>query len=129
MHQIQPSVGQWYLRGETGLKFEVIDIDDGDGMIEIQDEDGALDEIDSEAWFATDIEIIDQPKDFTAAFDNVAEPDEADGGDPVDVDGSGTETQRVATDELLSDSTDDDEWDDEPGSSPSEESDRTRKRH
>ena len=84
MHQIEPTVGQWYLRPESGQKFEVIDIDDGDGMIEIQDEEGTLDQIDSETWFAAPLEITVQPHSFSAAFDNLAEPDEADGGDPID---------------------------------------------
>lgn len=109
MHQIQPTVGQWYLRPETGLKFEVIDIDDGDGMIEIQDEEGTLDQVDSEAWFTEALEATDQPQDSTGAFDTISEPDEADGGDSVnptvtDPNVTDTESLRVARDEMLSDS-------------------------
>jgi hypothetical protein len=103
MHQIQPTVGQWYLRSETGQRFEVIDIDDGDGMIEIQDEEGTLDELDSDTWSTLGIELTQQPHDATLSFDNVAEPDEADGGDPVDLSAGDNEPFRVARDELLND--------------------------
>jgi hypothetical protein len=104
MHQIQPTVGQWYLRPGSGLKFEVIDIDDGDGVIEIQDEEGTLDQVDAATWFEVAVELTDQPQDISPAFDNLAEPDDADGGDPVDMDASNSKLQRVATSEMLDDS-------------------------
>ena len=112
MHQIQPTVGQWYLRPETGQKFEVIDIDDGDGMIEIQDEEGALDEIDADAWFTVAVEATNQPQDGTS-FDNESEIDEADGGESVESDPLNRDDMRVASDELLNDAegADDGEWD------------------
>jgi hypothetical protein len=95
MHEIQPTVGQWYLRPETGQRFEVIDIDDGDGMIEIQDEEGTLDQVDSDIWFTEAIELTNQPQHFTGALDGVSEPDEADGGDPVESDMPDVEPLRV----------------------------------
>jgi hypothetical protein len=112
MHEIQPTVGQWYLRPTTGQKFEVIDIDDGDGMIEIQDEEGTLDQVDSDIWFTEAVEVIDQPQHFTGALDSVSTPDEADGGDPVEPDVPDTEPLRVAQDEMLY-STDEDDDEDE----------------
>jgi hypothetical protein len=108
MHQIQPTVGQWYLRPDTGHKFEVIDIDDGDGVIEVQDEEGTLDQIDSDTWFAETLEATDQPQNAIGAFDNLSEPDDADGGDPVDIDALDTDPLRVASDELLDDVADPD---------------------
>lgn len=103
MHQIQPTVGQWYLRPESGRKFEVIDIDDGDGMIEIQDDEGALDQIDSDTWFADTLEATDQPQNAIGSFDNVSEPDEADGSDAVDINALDTDPLRVAQEEMLED--------------------------
>ena len=101
MHQIQPTVGQWYIRPESGLRFEVIEV--GDGTIEIQDEEGTLDQVDTDTWFDLPVEPTDQPQDASPAFDNLAKPDEADGGDPVDVDADGT-LLRIATSEMLDDS-------------------------
>ena len=104
MHQVQPTVGQWYLRPDTGRKFEVIYIDDGDGLIEIQDEEGALDQIDSDTWFTESLEMSDQPQNAVGAFDNTSEPDEADGGDPVDSALLDTDPLRVAQEEMTNDS-------------------------
>jgi hypothetical protein len=101
MHQIQPTIGQWYLRPESGRKFEVIDIDDGDGMIEIQDDEGALDQIDSDTWFADTLEATDQPQNAIGAFDNVSETDEADGGDATDINALDMDPLRVAQEEML----------------------------
>jgi hypothetical protein len=57
-----------------------------DDTIEIQDYDGALDEIELEAWPTDDLEATDPPEDLTGVYD-MATPDEADGGDPVELDG------------------------------------------
>jgi hypothetical protein len=102
MHQIHPTVGQWYLRPKTGKKFEVIDIDDGDGMIEIQDEEGTLDQVESDAWFTDGLEATDQPQDFSGALDSSAESDEA--GDPAEISMLNTDPLRVAQDEMVNNS-------------------------
>ncbi|HTE39220.1 MAG TPA: DUF6763 family protein [Steroidobacteraceae bacterium] len=104
MNELTPTVGQWYMR-EDGRKFEVIDIDDGDGYVELQDEDGMLDEIETDAWPTIDLKITTQPLDSTAAFDEMPTPDEADGGDPVELDGA-ADPQRVANAERLNASID-----------------------
>ena len=99
MNELTPLAGQWYVRGD-GFKFEVIDIDDQDGLIEVQDEDGALDEIDVDEWPSISLELTTQSEDATASFDNVPLPDEADGGDPVDYN-STAEPQRVSNEEFV----------------------------
>jgi hypothetical protein len=110
MHQIHPTVGQWYLQPSTGRKFAVIDID-GDGMIEIQDDEGTLDAVDPDSWFTGTLEATDQPQYFLGALDNLSEPDEADGGDPIGRDALDTAPLRVAQDEMLNAAQD---ADDEP---------------
>ena len=111
MNQVQPAIGQWYLRRDTAQKFEVIDLDGGDGMIEVQDEEGTLDEIDVDTWSSLALELTTQPQGL-ALFDNVAIPDEADGGDPVDLNIADTEPSRVADEELMNSAEDDDGgWD------------------
>jgi hypothetical protein len=107
MNDFTPTVGQWYVRRD-GMRFEVIDIDDGDGLIEVQDEDGTLDEIDAQEWTKINLELSTQPEDATAAFDNVPIPDEADGGDPMEINPAAIEPQRVSNEERVN-STDDDE--------------------
>jgi hypothetical protein len=101
MHQVHPTVGQWYLRPESGHKFEVIDIDGG--MIETQDEEGTLDQLESDAWFTETLEATDQPQNATGSFDNISATDEAD-DDAVDLQVLHTEPLRVAHEEMLNDS-------------------------
>ena len=100
MNELDPVAGQWYVRPD-GLKFEVIDIDEG-GLIEVQNQDGTLDEIDVEDWPKISLELTSQSEDPTASFDNVPFPDEADGGDPVDLEPVMIEPQRVAVEEIAS---------------------------
>jgi hypothetical protein len=100
MHQIQPNVGQWYLRSKSGHKFEVIDIDDG--VIEIQDEEGTLDQLDSDAWATEILEATDQPQNATGSFDSISATDEMD-DDAVDLQVLDTEPLRVAHEEMLND--------------------------
>jgi hypothetical protein len=99
MHQIHPTVGQWYLRPKTGKKFEVIDIDDGDGMIEIQDEEGTLDQVDSDAWFTDELEATDQPQDVSGALDSSSESDDTD--DAAEAGMLDTDPLRVAQEEMV----------------------------
>jgi len=98
MNELDPVAGQWYVRPD-GLKFEVIDID-ADGLIEVQNQDGTLDEIDVEDWPRINVELTTQSEDPTASFDNVPFPDEADGGDPVEFESVVIEPQRVALEEI-----------------------------
>ena len=113
MNELSPKTGQWYLRRD-GVKFEVIDIDD-DGSIEVQDQDGMLDEIDADEWLQLDLEIAAQSEDSTAAFDNVPSPDEADGGDPIEIVAS-AELQRVTDDDRINGTTDIDADEEDPAS-------------
>ncbi len=107
MNELTPTTGQWYLRPD-GFMFEIIDIDDGDGVIEIQNEDGTLDEIDADEWSTISLELAEQPEDATASFDNVPLPDEADGGDPVDLESTDIGSLRVSNDERINSIDEDD---------------------
>ena len=109
MNDLTPITGQWYVRPD-GLKFKVIDIDDDDGMIEVQDEDGTLDQIDVDDWSMIDLELVTQSEDATAPFDNVPFPDEADGGEPIDSNFS-TEPIQVSNEERINSPVEDEEMD------------------
>lgn len=68
--QLQPTVWQWYLQRETGRKFEVIDVDADARIIEIQDEDGDLNEIDFDSWAKESLETTEEPEDFLVLLEN-----------------------------------------------------------
>jgi hypothetical protein len=70
-----PVVGNWYLHRDRGEPFQVVALDEDAGTIEIQDFDGAIDEIDLDEWRALGIEPAAAPEDWGGPLDDV-EPDE-----------------------------------------------------
>lgn len=92
MTPVPPAIGQWYLNKQLGRRFEVVGIDEKEGTIELQDEEGFLDEMDRDQWFDAELEFAAQPESLTEVFDDLAAPDEADGedsSDPGDSDSAG----------------------------------------
>ena len=120
MNELVPTAGQWYVRPD-GLKFEVIDVDE-DGLIEVQSEDGTLDEIDAEDWPTINVELSTQSEDASATYDNVPLPDEADGGDAGDTDSAALDLLRVANEDDINSAGEDDEMDESPDESVDDES-------
>lgn len=80
-----PVVGEWYHMPEKAQKFQVVAIDDHSDTVEIQYFDGNVDEMDLAAWYALDVEHIEEPEDWTGPMD-ILELD--------DVSTSGTEMRR-----------------------------------
>lgn len=73
-----PEVGTWYRRLNGNL-FEVVAIDDDDGTVELQHFDGTIEELDFDSWFATDIERVQAPEDWSGSvdigFEDLPEPE------------------------------------------------------
>ena len=80
-----PIIDSWYHYPEKAQKFRVNAIDEHTDTVEIQYFDGTLDEIEMTEWYAFDIELIEEPEDWTGPIDNI----ERDDLNPV-----GTEMQR-----------------------------------
>jgi|OpeIllAssembly_1097287.scaffolds.fasta_scaffold313336_2 hypothetical protein len=66
-----PVVGEWYHMPEKAQQFQVVAIDHHADTIEIQYFDGAVDEIEIAAWYALDVEHIEEPEDWTGPIDNI----------------------------------------------------------
>ncbi len=64
---ITPAVGNWYQTPDQ-LKFEVVALDEDEGVIEIQYFGGELDEVEYDAWSQMGIEGISPPEDWTGAY-------------------------------------------------------------
>ncbi len=60
-----PIVGAWYEHLDRGQRFEVIDVDEDRGVVEIQYADGDLDEMDLDDWHDLEIEPIERSEDLT----------------------------------------------------------------
>jgi hypothetical protein len=60
----EPIVGNWYEYPEEGEKFEVLEVDEDRGVVEIQYADGERDEIDLEEWIDLEVDLTDPPEDW-----------------------------------------------------------------
>jgi hypothetical protein len=66
-----PVVGEWYHMPEKALRFQVVAIDHHTDTVEIQYFDGAVDELEITAWYALDVERVEEPEDWTGPLDNI----------------------------------------------------------
>ncbi len=83
-NELEPVVGNWYHHRDKGEDFEVVAVDEDQGLVEIQYFDGSTDEVDLEDWRGLEIEPREPPEDWTGAVDDV-EPEE------IEAETSGTE--------------------------------------
>lgn len=65
-----PIVDNWYQHLDKGQKFKIVALDEDAGTVEIQHFDGDLEEIDLEAWYRLDVELIEEPEDWTGPLDD-----------------------------------------------------------
>jgi len=70
----EPIEGNWYEAIEDGARFFVVTIDEEEGIVELQHDDGATEEIALEAWYEADLVAI-SPPDEVALFDDLAAQD------------------------------------------------------
>jgi len=71
---ITPIIGNWY-QGADELKFEVIALDEDEGIIEIHYMDGELDEVEFDVWSQMGVERISSPGDWGDVYDEFAQDD------------------------------------------------------
>ena len=74
LNRFEPEVGQWY-RNEAGAVFEVVALDEEEGIIEIQYFDGAIEELDMESWYAQLLQQEAEPEDWSGPFDDLVADD------------------------------------------------------
>jgi hypothetical protein len=68
VEEIIPVVGNWY-QTPNQQKFEVVAIDDDEGVLEIQYFSGELDELEFDTWANLGLVNIPAPEDWTGPFD------------------------------------------------------------
>jgi len=71
-----PIAGQWYENLEEGEAFQVLSVDEDSEMIEIQYEDGDIEEIDYETWQELDLEKTEEPEGWTGSDEEDEDEDE-----------------------------------------------------
>jgi hypothetical protein len=78
----EPIVGAVYEDAE-GRSFEVLSFDEDEATIEIEYEDGTVEEMDLDAWYELDVQQVESDDDD---LDDDQEDDELDDEDDVDED-------------------------------------------
>ena len=66
-----PIIGSWYKDLENNLKFKVVAIDEKYDTIDVQYINGDIGEYDSESWFSSTFDYIEEPEDWGAAYDDM----------------------------------------------------------
>lgn len=94
-----PVAGQWYRDLEDQEVFQVLSVDPDEEILEIQYEDGDVEEIDLDTWHELDLEKTGEPEGWSGSED---EDDDLDMDDEEEDDEDWDE-----------DDEDDDDWDDD----------------
>lgn len=67
--EYEPIIGNWYRHLDKGQSFQVVAVDEETGTIELQHFDGDLEEVDRETWMTLPIQPIEEPENWSGAFD------------------------------------------------------------
>jgi hypothetical protein len=73
-----PVPGQWYESLEDEEVFQVLSVDEDSELIELQYEDGDIEEIDYETWQELDLELTEEPEGWSGSEDDEDDFDEED---------------------------------------------------
>lgn len=71
-NELNPAIDQWY-QAEKGDLLRIVAVD-GD-LIEVQYFDGSVEELDVDTWRDMDIELAEEPEDWTGPFDDIEADD------------------------------------------------------
>src|ERR1700754_2628005 len=80
----RPQVGDWYRRLDKGESFQVVNVDESSGNVEIQSFDGELDSFDTEDWEELELEATAEPPDWTGSLEEVDPDDVTEDDSPSD---------------------------------------------
>ncbi|TAK53654.1 MAG: hypothetical protein EPO25_09800 [Gammaproteobacteria bacterium] len=80
-----PVPGKWYENLEDGEVFQVLSVDEDSELIELQYEDGDVEEVDHETWQELDLNLTEEPEGWTGGDDD-PDDDEDDWDDDEDED-------------------------------------------
>lgn len=72
---IDPVVGEWFERIDTGEEFKVVAVNDDSETVELQHFDGDIEEYTFEDWYDLDLAPAVEPENFSGPYDNMSEED------------------------------------------------------
>ncbi len=82
----EPAAGQWYRNLEEEESFRVLSVDEDSELVEIEYEDGDIEEIDIEAWHEIDLEKTTAPEGWSESAKEEDEDDDEEEDDDWDED-------------------------------------------
>ncbi len=71
-----PVPGQWYESLEDEETFQVLSVDEDAELIELQYEDGDVEEIDYETWQELDLDLTEEPEGWSGSDDDDEDDDD-----------------------------------------------------
>lgn len=71
-NDLSPIAGQWYETSKSQI-FRVVALDKASKMIELQHQNGDLNEIDIEEWARLELEVVEAPNDWVGSLDSTGE--------------------------------------------------------
>lgn len=74
-NELDPLTDQWYLHQDKGQQFFVTAVNDVEKTVEAQHFDGDIEEFTLEEWRGLDIELSEEPENWSGALD-IAEKDD-----------------------------------------------------
>ena len=80
-----PTVGAFY-EGPDIRTFEVLAFDENDGVVQVQYDDGTVEELDLDAWYGMDLQQGELPEHGPGADGTEEENDDNDDADEDDMD-------------------------------------------
>ena len=81
-----PVPGKWYESLDDEEVFKVLSVDEDAELIELQYEDGDIEEIDYETWQELDLELTDEPEGWSSSDDDDEDDDDLDDDEDDDWD-------------------------------------------
>jgi hypothetical protein len=81
-----PVPGKWYKSLDDEEVFQVLSIDEDSELIELQYEDGDVEEIDYETWHELDLDLTEEPEGWSGSEDEEEDDEDDDWDDDEDED-------------------------------------------
>lgn len=76
-NELEPIEESWYYDLELNRHFIVVAVDEDEGLLEIQHENGEIEELEMEEWEDLDVEVSEEPEDWNEPLDeDVVEEEE-----------------------------------------------------
>ena len=67
--EVDPIVDNWYQHLDKGQRFQVVDFNADEGVVEVQHFDGDLEEIPIEDWYELDLDTAEAPENWSGPLD------------------------------------------------------------